>query len=144
MTSTHKASGITAVYYHGCVCWVSHERREYSLKTALAAAVSRERRLVTAAVPARSEGVCSYVVLCYGYCYGCCASQKRINMSAVPMASRVFFRPSGLSSCLAYPEFSEQCQQCEQQDNWHCDQDEEQNTGKEEDGPFCPQKGLKK
>ena len=89
-----------------------------------------------AAVSARSEGVCGYVVLRYGYCYGCRASQKRINMSAVPMASRVFFRPSGLSSCLAYPAFSEQCRQCEQQDSWHCEQDEEQNTGKEEGGPF--------
>ena len=74
--------------YHGCVCWVSHQRREYSVKTALAAAVSQERRLM-AAVSARSEGVCGYVVLRYGYCYGCRASQKRINMSASHGVSRL-------------------------------------------------------
>ena len=53
-------------------------------------------------------------------CYGCHASQKRIRMSAVPMALQVFFQP--LSSCLAYPEFSEQC---EQKDNWHYEQDQQ-------------------
>ena len=40
-------------------------------------------------------------------CYGCCVSQKRISVSAVPTAPRVFFQT--LSSCLAYPGFSEQC-----------------------------------
>ena len=45
-------------------------------------------------------------------CCGCRASQERINVSAVPMAPHIFFQP--LSSSLAYPEFSEQC---EQQDN---------------------------
>ena len=47
-------------------------------------------------------------------CYGCCASQERINMSAVPTAPRVSFQP--FSSSLSYPGFSEQC---EQQDSWH-------------------------
>ena len=56
--------------------------------------------------------------LCHGYirvmswllsqpgerlCYGCHASQERINMSAVPTAPRVFFQP--LSSCLDYSGF---------------------------------------
>ena len=50
-------------------------------------------------------------------CYGCRASQERINMSAVPIAPGVFFQP--VSSCLAYPWFSEQWEECEQQDNWH-------------------------
>ena len=72
-----------------------------------------------AAVSARREVVCSYV-------YGCCASQNRINVSAFPMAPRIFFWP--LSSHLAYPGFSEQCAQCEQQDNQHCEQNEEQCT----------------
>jgi len=42
--------------------------------------------------------VCSSVVLCYVRCYLCCASQERGNVSAVPMAPRVFFQP--LSSAL--------------------------------------------
>ena len=56
--------------------------------------------------------------LCHGYitvmlwllchpgerlCYGCRASQERINMSAFPTASQVFFQP--LSSHLSYPGF---------------------------------------
>ena len=48
-------------------------------------------------------------------CFGCCASQERINVSALPIAPRVSFQP--LSSCLAYPGFSKRC---EQQYNWHC------------------------
>ena len=42
-------------------------------------------------------------------------SQERINVSAVPMAPRVFFQL--LSSHLASPGFSKQCGQCEQQDS---------------------------
>ena len=72
---------------------------------------------IMVAVSARREVVCSYVVLCYFSCYSCCASQKRIHVSAVPMAPQVFFQP--LSSCLAYPGLSQQCRQCKQQDNWH-------------------------
>ena len=53
-------------------------------------------------------------------CYGCHASQETISMSAVPMALQVFFQP--LSSCLAYPGFSEQC---EQTDNRHHEQDQQ-------------------
>ena len=41
-------------------------------------------------------------------------------MPAVPMAPHVFFQP--LSSCLAYPAFSKQC---EQQDNWGHKQDQQ-------------------
>ena len=69
---------------------------------------------------------CGYLVatlwLCYGcyysccqprekLCYGYCASQERINMSAVPIAPRVSF-----------PGFSESC---EQWDNWHCKQEQQ-------------------
>ena len=43
-------------------------------------------------------------------------------MSAVPKAPPVFFQSS--SSHPAYPEFSIQCGQCEQQDNWHQEQDQ--------------------
>ena len=50
-------------------------------------------------------------------CYGRWASQERINLSAVPTAPWIFFQL--LSSQLAYPGFSKQHKQCEQQDNWH-------------------------
>ena len=71
--------------HHGCVHWLSHERREY--------------------------------------CYACCASQERINVSAVPMALCVFFQP--LSSRIAYSGFNKQCAKCEQQDSWHHEQDKQ-------------------
>ena len=45
-------------------------------------------------------------------CYGCGASQEKINMSAVPMPLGVSFQP--LSLCLAYLGFNKQCRQCEQ------------------------------
>ena len=54
-------------------------------------------------------------------CYCCCASQERINMSAVPTAPCVFFQPFSLH--LAYPGFSKQCKQYEQQDSWCHKQD---------------------
>ena len=100
----------------GSVHWVSQERREYSVNIAMAAASAWRE-----------------------HCYGCCVSQERscvwlctmlclllqllcqperINVSAFPMAPRIFFWP--LSSPLAYPAFSEQCGQCEQQYNWCC------------------------
>ncbi|CAI9160703.1 unnamed protein product [Rangifer tarandus platyrhynchus] len=53
--------------------------------------------------------VCGSVVLCYVWCYRCCASRKRRNVSAVPTAPRAFFQP--LSSRLACLGFSEQCRQ---------------------------------
>ena len=65
--------------------------------------------------------MCSYVVLCCICCYGCCTSQERINVFAVPTVCQVFFQP--LSLRLAYHGFSEQCGQCEQQDNGHHEQD---------------------
>ena len=55
------------------------------------------------------EAVCPYVVLCYVCCYGSCASQQRINASAVPRLPRIFFQP--LSPCLAHHGFREQCRQ---------------------------------
>ena len=54
--------------------------------------------------------------LYYGCCYGCCASQERINVSSVPIAPWVLLQP--FSSRLAHSGFSKQCRQCEQQDNW--------------------------
>ena len=42
-------------------------------------------------------------------CYGCCASQERINMSVVPGVPHFFFQL--LSSHLAYPGFNEECAQ---------------------------------
>ena len=62
--------------------------------------------------------VCGYAVLCY--CHGRWASHERIDVSAVPMAPRVYFQP--LSSCIAYPGFSEQC---EQRNNWYREQDQQ-------------------
>ena len=50
---------------------------------------------------------------CVRLSYGCC--QKRINVSAVPKAPRVSLQP--LSWHLAYPGFSEQSEQCEEQDD---------------------------
>ena len=83
---------------HGCVHWVSHQRREYRASIA------------TATVTARRK-----------YYYGCCTSQERIELFAVPTVSQVFFQP--LSLRLAYRGFGEQCGQCEQQDNGHREQD---------------------
>ena len=68
--------------HQGCVPWVSHERREYSVSTARAAASARREKT--------------------------CQQFQRLLQS-----------PRRLSSDLAYPEFSEQCTQCKQQDNWH-------------------------
>ena len=62
---------------HGCVCWVRHKRKEYSVNTARAAASARREHCVMAVVSARRAAV-----LCYVCCYSCCASQKRINTSA--------------------------------------------------------------
>ena len=48
--------------------------------------------------------------LCYGCYSGCCISQERITcLQFVPTAPQVFFQP--LSSRLAYPGFSKQCEQ---------------------------------
>ena len=44
--------------------------------------------------------------------------------SAVPMGPCVFFHPFSLH--LAYPGFGEQYGECEEQNKWHCEQDEEQ------------------
>ena len=81
--------------HHGCVCWVSHERRDI------------------ACLPLRllcqpGDRLC-WVGLCYGCCHDCCASQARINVSAVPAAPHVFFQP--LSLHRAYAGFSRQRQQ---------------------------------
>ena len=64
-------------------------------------------------------------------CYGCHASQERINMSAVPTVPQVFLQP--LSSWLAYSGFSRQWKQCEQQDNWQHEQDQQYNWQSQQD-----------
>ena len=73
----------------------------------------------TAAVPARREAVRGNVVLCDVCCYGCCARQQRVNVSAAPRALRIFSHPFSLHP--AYPGFSEQWGQCEQQEG-QCEQ----------------------
>ena len=115
----------------GCV-WYAH--MNFTMKALAAAALEWHHVYVIwdYVVPMLwlYDGYIIYII-CYGCCYCCCvsqerncygchASQKRISMSAVPMALQVFFQP--LSSCLAYPEFSEQC---EQKDNWHYEQDQQ-------------------
>ena len=85
---------------HNCVCWVSYERIEYSVSTAMATASTRRE-----------------------YCYGCWVSQERINVSAVPIAPWVSFQTQ-LTPCL--PWVQQTCRQCEHQGNWCLQQDEEQ------------------
>ena len=88
-----------------------------------AAAAASARRKYCYGHCASQERLC--IVLGYAMAaVACCISQESINVSAVPMAPQVFFQP--LSSRLAYPEFNKQCEQCEQQDNWRCEQDEKQ------------------
>ena len=131
--------------HHGCVWWVSHER-----KTGREACSGCCNQPGEGCDGCRVSGEGGCVQLCrvmFGlllllHWHRLLRQPEGINMSAAPMASRVSFRP--LSSCLAYPGFSKQCQRYEQQVNWPCEQDEGQNTGKEEDGPFCPQKGAQK
>ena len=45
------------------------------------------------------ERLCVAMLCCYVCCYGFCVSEKRINMSAVPMAPYVFFHLQ-LAPCL--------------------------------------------
>ena len=61
-------------------------------------------------VMAVSDGSATEERIEHVYCYSCCVSQERINVSAIPTASRVSFQP--LSSRLAYPGFGKQCRQC--------------------------------
>ena len=64
-------------------------------------------------------------------CYGCGASQEKINMSAVPMPPGISSQP--LSLCLAYPGSNKQCGQCEQQYNWCHGQDQQGNWHSKQD-----------
>ena len=68
------------------------------------------------------ERSCAFM-LYHVCCYSCRASQKKINLPAVPMALCVFFQP--LSSRIAYSGFNKQCAKCEQQDSWHHEQDKQ-------------------
>ena len=66
------------------------------------------KALAAAALGLRWSGIRVMLWLCYG----CHASQERINISAVPTAPRDSFQI--LSLHLAYPGFHEQCRQCEE------------------------------
>ena len=88
----------------GCVCCVCLQRRGENI-ACLQLRLLRQPR----------ERLC-----CVRLCHDCC--QKRINVSAVPKAPRVSLQP--LSWHLAYPGFSEQYGQGEQQDNWLCELDQ--------------------
>ena len=87
---------------HHCCCvhWVNHARREYSMSATITDASARRE-----------------------YCYGCWASQERINLSAVPAAPGVSSQP--LSLPFAHQGFSEQWGQSDQQDNWRHKQDQQ-------------------
>ena len=50
---------------------------------------------------------------------------EQLSTAAVPASPLVFFQPLG--SGLTYPGCSEQCAQCEKQDNWCCEQDQQDN-----------------
>ena len=96
--------------HYCCLTAVSAEsatRRENIVCLLLQLLLQPGVNAVMASVPAKRE-VC--VVLGYAVAAALsCVSQERINVSAVPTAPRVSFHP--LSSRLAYPGFSEQCEQ---------------------------------
>ena len=51
------------------------------------------------------ERLC-WVRLGYGSCYGCCISQERINVSAVPMAPQLFLQTLKLVPCLPWVQLT--------------------------------------
>ena len=93
VSSTHKVAGIPAV---SCLCPLGPSGEE-EIQCPLLGLLRQP-----------GERLC-----CVRLSYGCC--QKRINVSAVPKAPRVSLQP--LSWHLAYPGFSEQSEQCEEQDD---------------------------
>ena len=108
VSATYKV--VALLLLHGCVHWVSQERSKYS-STVNRCCVSQDRGCMTLCC------VRLYLLL------RLLASQKRINVSAVPVTPLVIFPP--LSSHLAYPGFSKSCGQYKKQDNWHHEQDAE-------------------
>ena len=70
------------------------------------------------------EGCCVQLccVMLWLLWHGWASRERRGNYVCSLTAPRTFFQPLSLS--LAYPGFSEQCKQCEQQDNWCHEQDE--------------------
>ena len=70
--------------------------------------------------------LCGYVVWCYVCCYGCCASQERRHVSAVP---RLLAFSSILLAC-ARPTMGSgnSARSQTHQDNWHCEQDQQYST----------------
>ena len=84
--------------HHGCVCWVNHERREYSMSTAMADASAKRE-----------------------YCYGCCASQQRIKHVCSSYGSLSFLPASPLAPYLPWVKWMVQYKQ---QDHRHHEQDQ--------------------
>ena len=79
------------------------------------------------------EGLCA-VMLCYVMSMGAASARREavLWLPCQPGENKpgyssysvcVFFQP--LSSGFTYPGFSEQCGQCEQQENWHPEQDQQ-------------------
>lgn len=77
-----------------------------------------------------------YLWLCYGCCYRCCIGQREAVLwlpcqpgenihVCTSYGSSISFQP--LTSSLAYPGFSKQCGQCEQQNIW-CNKYDQQYT----------------
>ena len=65
---------------------------------------------------------CVTLRLLWHGCVRWASREGRGNYGCSPAAPRIFFQPLSLS--LAYPGFSEQGKQCEQQDSWCHEQDE--------------------
>ena len=90
-------------------CFVNNDYVTAEIIYSTAHVHHKELAWTGATVSSRKEVVCRYVVLCYVCCSSCCASQERINVSVVPKAPGIFFRP--LSLCLVHPGFGKQCEQ---------------------------------
>ena len=87
--------------HHSCVHWVSHERRKYRVSVFMAVCQPGER-----------------------LCYGCCAIQRRINVSAVLTDPHILLQP--LAHALATLCSVNSVNSEIQQDNLHYKQDEQQ------------------
>lgn len=114
--------GATWLLCHGSVCWVNYERRGYSLST-LPLLNQPGENTVMATVSASREVVCVVQWYCVmSAAMSLCQPEEDKHVCNSYSSSHLL---SSFSSHLAYPGFSEQC---EQQDHWHCEQDEQQNN----------------
>ena len=103
MSSTQKVVAFTAV---SVLCpWGQPLEERIECAYCYNCCISKERKLLVAAVPARREDVLYQVTL--WCCCSCCTSQEGINMPALPMALPFFFHLPCLH--LVYLGFSEQC-----------------------------------